>query len=304
MDYATGEGGFAKKTADEKRFAFKQLFTTIDPFSQAVDVDRLAILKHFQKQSKSRSGNAANKDRKNLAAAWRWGVRFMDLPRENPFSAVDKFREDRHERHMPTLDDFWKVYDVCDTEQDKLMLRMYLETGARREELFRLKWKDVDFKQHQVRLWWKKNQRGQWESAWIPVRRSFLDLLRVHQRSTGLLGHVFMSRNSSDNPKYWEPYKVRQHWLKNLCRRAGVERFGFHGIRHLFASILAADNRPLVEIQHMLRHKHLSTTQRYIHRLKKESREVLRSLPDFETRCEKKSTSGSTGKGNQAASGS
>ena len=28
-------------------------------------------------------------------------------------------------------------------------------------------------------------------------------------------------------------------WLRRLCNRAGVDRFGFHGIRHLSASILA-----------------------------------------------------------------
>ena len=34
-----------------------------------------------------------------------------------------------------------------------------------------------------------------------------------------------------------------------------------------------------VEIQYMLRHTSLATTQRYVHRLKKENREVLEALP-------------------------
>ncbi|MDD2307899.1 MAG: tyrosine-type recombinase/integrase [Prolixibacteraceae bacterium] len=67
--------------------------------------------------------------------------------------------------------------------------------------------------------------------------------------------------------------------VKKICVEAGVKPFGFHGIRHLFASILAAQNVPLVEIQYMLRHTSLATTQRYIHRLKKENREVLAALP-------------------------
>jgi len=61
--------------------------------------------------------------------------------------------------------------------------------------------------------------------------------------------------------------------------------WAFHGIRHLFASILASENVPLVEIYYMLRHTSLATTQRYIHRLKNENREVLDALPglqDFE----------------------
>ncbi|MDO5674329.1 MAG: tyrosine-type recombinase/integrase [bacterium] len=88
---------------------------------------------------------------------------------------------------------------------------------------------------------------------------------------------------SANDPVFTGPnalaYEYRLHWLKRLCRKAGVEAFGFHGIRHLFASILAARNVPLVEIQYMLRHTSLATTQRYIHRLKKENREVLAALP-------------------------
>jgi integrase len=87
------------------------------------------------------------------------------------------------------------------------------------------------------------------------------------------------SINAMLSPQKWVPYQYRQHRLKQLCAKAEVKPFGFHGIRHLFASILASENVPLVEIQYMLRHTSLATTQRYIHRLKKENREVLAALP-------------------------
>ncbi len=241
----------------------------------------MVVLDHLQEQADLRSGNAANKDRKNLAVAWQWGVKFLGLSNFNPIRAIEKFAEDRHERHVPTLEDFYTVLDVCSTEQDRLMLWMYLQTGARREELFRLGWKDVDFNKNQVRLYWRKNKKGQWEEAWLPVKGELMGWLRTHQKTTGLQRFVFLNFNGSEKSRFWIPYQYRQHWLKNLCEEAGIKQFGFHGIRHLFASILAAENMPLVEIQHMLRHKHLSTTQRYIHRLKKENREVLKALPNL-----------------------
>ena len=70
-----------------------------------------------------------------------------------------------------------------------------------------------------------------------------------------------------------------------MCSAAGVDPFGSHGIRHLFASLLADAGRPLVEIQHMLRHGSTGTTQRYIHLLKNENREVLAALPDLSSRA-------------------
>ena len=60
------------------------------------------------------------------------------------------------------------------------------------------------------------------------------------------------------------------------------------GIRHLFASILAINNRPLVEIQQMLRHGSMTTTARYIHTLDSGNREVLSVLPGLEERELKK----------------
>lgn len=43
--------------------------------------------------------------------------------------------------------------------------------------------------------------------------------------------------------------------------------FGCHAIRHLTASILAQADVPMVVIQGILRHKKLSTTERYVRRM-------------------------------------
>jgi integrase len=52
--------------------------------------------------------------------------------------------------------------------------------------------------------------------------------------------------------------------MRALCKPAGVKPFGFHAIRHLTASILAQADVPMVTIQRILRHKNLTTTERYI----------------------------------------
>jgi integrase len=56
-------------------------------------------------------------------------------------------------------------------------------------------------------------------------------------------------------------------WMRRLCDEAKVKRFGLHAIRHLTASILAKANVPMVDIQAVLRHKKLSTTERHIGRI-------------------------------------
>ena len=160
------------------------------------------------------------------------------------------------------------------------MLIAALHTGARRDELFRLKWQDVDFKAAKIRLRWRKNNAGEWRESWLPMSDDLANSLKQQRQVTGLLGNVFMWQA---HDRQWLPYQYRQHWMKKLCKRAGgVEPFGFHGIRHLFASILASKNVPLVEIQKMLRHGSIQTTAKYIHSLQKEgSREAIEALPSL-----------------------
>ncbi|CAK8714702.1 hypothetical protein KKHLCK_03760 [Candidatus Electrothrix laxa] len=69
------------------------------------------------------------------------------------------------------------------------------------------------------------------------------------------------------NPVTELPYASRQRWVPRLCKKAGVKEFGLHGIRHLSASILISNKVSLLDVQTILRHKNLTTTQGYIHRL-------------------------------------
>ncbi|MDR2548737.1 MAG: site-specific integrase [Desulfobulbus sp.] len=276
LDYAKAR--HAEKTYEEKRFVFREFFKSIPA---RLDVKLLApndVRLFLETQAEQRSGNAANKQRKNLKAAWRWGVRFFGLPRDNPFDLVQRFAEVRSQRAVPTLEDFWRVYEVAESYQDKLMLLFCLHTGARRDEVFRLLWKDVNFSSRKVCLRTRKNELGEWKAFWLPLTTDLERMLCEHKRTTGLLRYVFLNQCDIDQQK-WVPFLYRQHWLKRLCFRAGVQQFGFHGIRHLFASILAGKNVPLVEIQKMLRHGSVTTTARYIHSLDSDNREVLDVLP-------------------------
>lgn len=271
LDFAKQQ--FVEKTYEEKVFVFRQMFQNkqINPEMAVTALTPLMVLDHIQNQERIRSGNAANKDRKNLRAAWSWGTRFLGMPRDNPFSAVEKRGESRFPRHIPELKDFWAVYSAASSDQDRCMLLCYLHTGARREELFRLRWLDVDFINRKVRLFWRKNRLGTWKNTWLDISDDMVAMLRKqHERSVGGK-FVFHTEEGV-------PYLKRQHWLKNLCIKAGVRQFGFHGIRHLTASLLAERNVPLVEIQNHLRHDHLSTTERYIHQLQK-NRVAIEALP-------------------------
>jgi len=272
---------FTEKTYKEKKAVFRRFFREINP---ALSVDKLKpfmVLTYLQKQAKRRSGYAANKDRKNLVAAWNWGIKYMDLPTPNP-CMVERFAEKRKPRYVPPEEDFWAVYDVAQ-DQDKVMLLAYLHLAARRGELFRLKWEDVRFDKGMVRLSTRKRRGGDMEYDWLPLTDELYDALLAHKQKSDS-EWVFC------DPESGKPYKVRAHWMKRLCRRAGVKHFGIHAIRHLTASLLAQAGVPLIQIQAILRHKNLTTTERYIKRLA-DLKPALQILSNKKSRLIEPSTS-------------
>ncbi len=246
---------FVMKTFQEKRIAFKRFFLSVKP---ELPVERLTpgqVLKHLQGQAQERSGHAANKDRKNLVAAWNWGVRYLGLPQANP-CLVETFPEVRKARYIPPEKDFWKVYETA-AGQDKVMLLAYLHLAARRSELFQLVWDDIDFINSRVRLGTRKRKGGTLEFDWLPMTEELREALLVHREGAN-------SEIVFPDPEAGGHFSQRRHYMKNLCRRAGVKHFGFHAIRHLTASLLAQASIPMITIQGILRHKNLATTERYV----------------------------------------
>ena len=278
LDFAKNK--YTHNTYKEKQSVFKRMFTFVDPTMNVVSLTKKQVLDYLQVQNETRSGYAANKDRKNLLAAWNWGIKYLGMPSLNPY-LVDRFPEERQRRYIPPEKDFWEVFGLTEG-QDRLMLLAYLHLAARKKELFRLRWDDLDFGQSRIQLGTRKRVGGSMEYDWLPMTDElFGDLLKHRQSSQS--DWVF------PNPNTGMPYTSRQRWMRQSCKRAGVRAFGLHAIRHLTASILAQANVPMIEIQGILRHKNLATTERYIRRLS-DLRQALRVLVNKKSRLIEPST--------------
>ena len=250
----------ALKTYQEKKIAVRNLFRFVDPSTLATEIPKKQIMAALMHRARA-SGNAANKDRKNLAAMWQWASRVHDEieARSNPFTDVPRFAFDGRERYVPPEADFWAAWEAAGPEDQTFLLTM-LHTAARRDELFRLLWSDVDFNAGTIRLGTRKTATGSMEHAHIPMTTDLRQALTAHRKQGVRSLHVFSAPDG-------QPYKWRQHYMHRLCTRAGVKPFGFHAVRHLSASILARAGVPLPTIQTILRHKNATTTSRYLHSL-------------------------------------
>ena len=281
LNYARSR--FSPKTYMEKCLAFRLLFKEIDKALSINELKPADVLKYVVKQKEERSGYAANKDRKNLVAGWNWGMKYLNppLPGPNP-CLVEKMPEVRSPRYVPPEEDFWKIYAVTEG-QDKVMLLTFLHLAARRGEVFRMAWEDVDFGNSRIRLWTRKRMGGTYEYDWLPMTQELRDALRWwwEHRPIKDKPSVFLCLEKTDlNSDYYGlPFKNRHHFMHRLCDKAKVSPFGFHAIRHLSASTLFNSGYDLGVIQAILRHQSPSTTERYLKSIGMERvRDALESL--------------------------
>ena len=75
----------------------------------------------------------------------------------------------------------------------------------------------------------------------------------------------------------WE----KGHIMKKVCEKAEVKPFGFHAIRHHVASFLADSHKVSHnQIQLMLRHRRLTTTDHYIKTLDPQLKQISKVLDE------------------------
>jgi len=248
----------AKTFKEEKVAIFKRFLGSIPQDLEVGQVSSITAMKYLNRVAKRRTPCAANKERKNLMAAWNWGIKHLGLPEVNPFSRTDKHPVDQKPKYVPTLEEANKVISATNTIEDRVFLMALLHTAARRGEICRLKWDDVDLEGRKVRLGTRKRKGGAMQYDWIFMSPELTIALKDLKGSAK--GELVFSRNG-------EQYQTRQHLMKRLCQRAGVKFFGFHALRHLTASLMAANGVPMPEIQYILRHQAMTTTNGYIRRL-------------------------------------
>jgi integrase len=170
---------------------------------------------------------------------------------------------DRKPRYVPPKDDLWKVFDTAQG-QDKVMPAVAIQTAARRGEIFQLKWSDIDFDAQTITITTRKRANGSLERDVLPMNDELTHHLSWWRENLTHTDSMYVFVCQHPGPHYGNPFRERSTFLPSLCKKAGVPKFGFHGIRHFPATILYYAGEPVSAIQTVLRHKNPHTTTLYL----------------------------------------
>jgi len=66
------------------------------------------------------------------------------------------------------------------------------------------------------------------------------------------------------NERVFSRWVDKPHFLKRKVKKLKGQMWGWHSLRHRYASLLSKEGKPLFEIMKLLGHSNLSTTQIYL----------------------------------------
>lgn len=187
----------------------------------------------------------------HLAIRWETGLT------ANPLKNVRRYKENNKRERYLTEDEAKQLFEALESTKSpqlKAIVTMLLLTGARLSEVLNAQWKDFDA---EARIWTIEfNKSG--KTRYVPLSASAIQLIEN-------LPRIEDCPYPFANPKTKQPYtSIHSPW-DAVRKRAGLNDLRIHDLRHSFASFLVNGGRSIYEVQKILGHTQIRTTQRYAH---------------------------------------
>lgn len=162
-----------------------------------------------------------------------------------------------------------KLKNSSQTQYEMAYLSIY--TGLRADEIFNLKWQDIDLNNNVIHILETKNT----EARTAYITKGVRDILKNKERGPQNQ-YVFPQEFRYGTVKLFRG-NVKKNQIGNTFRRV-VEKLGlngdveddrykvvFHTLRHTFGSWLAIRGESLQTIKELMGHRRISQTERYAH---------------------------------------
>lgn len=237
-----GTHSVASMTADKIALYRDQRLTDPDPrFSDAVKAPRIsgATVKS-ELDLLSKVLDVASKEFR------------ITLPTGNAVALIRKPANNPSRERRLTTDEFHKLLAACDRSTNRWLkpaLLLSVETAMRQGELLSLNWDNVNFEKRIAYLKMTKNG----EARAVPLSSRAIELLKSIPHAAG--NRVILVEKQSLHSVF-----------KTACRRAKIEDFTWHDLRHESISRYAErGDFSILELASISGHKTLQMLKRYTH---------------------------------------
>lgn len=208
------------------------------------------------------SNGTINRELDILSAAINYSVKHWEWPLQNPVKNMSLKMPEGRLRWL-TEDEARRLISAADSGLNHCLgafIRLALNTGMRLNEMLKLEWHRVDLSNHRVHLEGRHTKSGR--RRFIPLNRSAMQALRslleYRVEHCPRSNWVFVWPDGRRVTRLYEQFRTAK-------KRAGIEDFRIHDMRHTFASWLVSSGVPLTEVRDLLGHASVRETERYAH---------------------------------------
>jgi integrase len=253
----------AKTAADYRSMIDREILPAIGKL-KLVDVKPDDIDGLHRKISRGHGEHRARPYRANRVAAllskmfnlavhrWQWLT-------ANPVQGLQRNQEAKRQRYLQN-GELQRLTEALAKHEDKQavnIIRLLLLTGARRSEIFAMRWADLDLTE------------GKWVKAAHQTKQKRMHDTPLSGPARQLLAELGEKAEPNAEfvfPGRWGGHRteIRQAW-HDLCHAANIKGVRVHDLRHSFASQLASSGFSLPVIGALLGHSQPATTARYAH---------------------------------------
>ena len=173
---------------------------------------------------------------------------------ENPVKKVRLFHEDNGRTRFLTEEE----EELLLAESKPHIYRVILtaiHTGMRKSELLSLTWGKVNFDHRIITV--ESAYAKSKETRSVPMSSRLTETL-LPIRIADPNAPVFLNSQGG-------PYRDISRSFNSAVKRAGIQDFTFHDLRHTFASRLVMRGVDLTTVKELMGHKHINMTLRYAH---------------------------------------
>lgn len=231
------------------------------------DIRVFMAQEYLQDRANRFSNNNFNAYRKEGVAFFNWLLDQELIPAKtkNVFDKVKKAEHDSKDVQPAPINDVLKVWSVASQSQKDLIDTLIL-TGARKNEILTMTWSDIDFDSCTYKLHTNKSGGKGRKTTLHSISNKLMEiLLRRAANRHPAVNYVFWHQYYSHTAKMIIEgrYQSLNKFTQRLCKKAQVNHFTLHQLRHLAASILKQEGATIAELQRFLRHDEQKTTEIY-----------------------------------------
>ncbi len=238
--------------------------------------DKLA--KEITLRGKPRSPATVNRYMAALSVVFTAAVKEWGWLEDNPMRKVTKPKESRGRVRFLSNEERIRLLKACKESSNHYLypvVVLALSTGMRQGEIMNLTWDTVDLNQGRAILHETKNG----ERRAVAITGHALEVIKDLNKVRRIDCNLLFPAKESRPQKPQKPIDLRAPW-GTAVKKAELQDFHFHDLRHSAASYLAMNGASLAEIAEVLGHKTLQMVKRYAHLSEGHTARVVASMND------------------------